>query len=140
MNITLMCIDGFDAFLNYAISRQITETATRWSLPIIYGIHLVWMYINSVGLFRTNYWYVYNLVFHNFRDDNVKMYVWDDTAASRDAQEITSCILMHMADITTQKHLIAHSDPDLGQNGNIKVALRWIKITQSSNTNIETID
>ena len=67
--------------------------------------------------------YVYNLGFHNFHDDNVKMYVWDETTASRCAQEVASCILAHMQDITTQKHVIAYSDACSGQNRNIKVTL-----------------
>lgn len=84
--------------------------------------------------------YVYNLGFHNFHDDNVKLYVWDETTASRGAQEVASCILVHMQDITTQKHVIAYSDACSGQNRNIKVALTWMKIAQSSNNNIETVD
>lgn len=46
----------------------------------------------------------------------------------------------HMEDITTQKHVIAYSDACSGQNRNIKVALTWMKIAQSSNSNIETVD
>ena len=84
--------------------------------------------------------YVYNLGFHNFHDDNVKMYVWDETTASRCAQEVASYILAHMQDITTQKHVIAYSDACSGQNRNIKVALTWMKIAQSSNNNIQTVD
>lgn len=40
--------------------------------------------------------FVYNLSFLNFYIDNVKMYAWDETVASRDAQEVPSCILMHI--------------------------------------------
>ncbi|CAK9819125.1 hypothetical protein ANTQUA_LOCUS10060 [Anthophora quadrimaculata] len=58
--------------------------------------------------------------------------------SSRGAQEVASCILMHMEDITTQKHVVAYSDACSSQNCNIKVALTWMKITQSSNNNIET--
>ncbi|ENN74025.1 hypothetical protein YQE_09415, partial [Dendroctonus ponderosae] len=47
--------------------------------------------------------YVFNWDFHNFHDDNVKMYVWYETA-SRIAREVASCILVQMEDITTQKH------------------------------------
>lgn len=55
----------------------------------------------SLAYYKRNM-YIYNLGFHKFHDDNVKMYVWDATTASRGAQEVASCILMHMEDITTQ--------------------------------------
>ena len=39
------------------------------------------------------------------------MYVWDETTASRGPQEVASCILAHMENITTtQKYVIAYSD------------------------------
>ena len=85
--------------------------------------------------------YLNNLGFHNCHDDNVKMYVWDETTASIGAHEVASCILVHMEiTTTTQKHIIAYSDACSGQNCNIKVALTWMKIAQSSNNNIETVD
>uniref|UniRef100_A0A1B0FK37 Uncharacterized protein n=1 Tax=Glossina morsitans morsitans TaxID=37546 RepID=A0A1B0FK37_GLOMM len=84
--------------------------------------------------------YVYKLGFHNFPDGNVKMYVRDETTALRGAQEVASCILMHMEDTTTQKYVIAYSDACSGQRRNIKVTLTWMKIAQSSNNNIERID
>ena len=94
----------------------------------------------SLAYYKRNL-YAYNLGFHNFHDHNVKMNVWDETTASRGAQEVASCILAHMENITTtQKHVIAYSDACSGQNRNIKVALTWMKIAQSSNNNIETVD
>ncbi|KAI9590194.1 hypothetical protein GQX74_008362 [Glossina fuscipes] len=53
---------------------------------------------------------VYNLGFHNFHDDNVNMYVWDESTASRVAQEAAACIFLHTQAINSQKHVIAYSD------------------------------
>uniref|UniRef100_A0A1B0FGQ9 Uncharacterized protein n=1 Tax=Glossina morsitans morsitans TaxID=37546 RepID=A0A1B0FGQ9_GLOMM len=61
--------------------------------------------------------YVYDLRFHNFHNDNVKMYVWDGTTTSR-----------------------AYSNACSAQNRNNKVALTWMLIAQSSNNNIKTAD
>ncbi|XP_046820766.1 uncharacterized protein LOC124425043 [Vespa crabro] len=55
-------------------------------------------------------------------------------------QEVASRILMHMEDITTQKHVIAYSNACSGQNRNIKIVLTWMKIARSLNNNGETID
>ena len=93
----------------------------------------------SVAYYKRNM-YVYNLGFHNFHNENAKMYVWDETIASRGSQEIASCILKHIQDITTQKHVIAYSDACTGQNRNINIALIWLKIVQSSDNNVETVD
>ena len=53
------------------------------------------------------------------------MYVWDETTASRGAQEVAECILAHRGEniTTTQKQVVAYSDACSGQNRNIKVAL-----------------
>lgn len=68
------------------------------------------------------------------------MYAWDETIASRGAQEIASCCLKHLKNVTTQQHVIAYSDMCTGQNRNIKLALMWLKVVQSSQNTIEIID
>ncbi|EZA54507.1 hypothetical protein X777_05486 [Ooceraea biroi] len=93
----------------------------------------------SIAYYKRNM-YVYNLGFHNFHNKDVSMYVWDETLASRGSQEIASCLIKHITKVTTQKHVIAYSDACSGQNRNIKVALTWMKIVQSSDKAIETID
>ena len=67
------------------------------------------------------------------------MYVWDETKASRAAQEVALFIFKHTEDVPTQKHLIAYSDACSAQSRNTKVKFTWIKISQFSNNNIETI-
>uniref|UniRef100_A0A1B0BZH4 Uncharacterized protein n=1 Tax=Glossina palpalis gambiensis TaxID=67801 RepID=A0A1B0BZH4_9MUSC len=84
--------------------------------------------------------YVYILGFHNFHNENAKMYTWDETIASRGSQEVASCILKHIRDITTQKYVIAYSDACSGQNRNINIALIWLKIVHLSDNNVETVD
>ena len=41
----------------------------------------------SVAYYKRNM-YVYNLEFHNFHNNNAKMYTWDETIASRGSQEV----------------------------------------------------
>lgn len=83
----------------------------------------------SAAYYKRNM-YVCNLGFHNFHNKNVTMYVWDLTIASRGSQAVASCIIQHIKNSTTQKHLLAYSGACGGQNGNIKIALTWIKIVQ----------
>ncbi|XP_065172713.1 uncharacterized protein, partial [Atheta coriaria] len=66
--------------------------------------------------------------------------LWDETIASRGAQEVVSCILKHIKKLRSEKHIIAYSDMCTGQNRNIKVALMWLKIVQALTNNVEIID
>lgn len=77
---------------------------------------------------------------HNFHNDNVYMYVWHETIVSRSAQEIVSCILKHVKNWRSERHIIAYSDMYAGQNRNIKVALMWLKIVRTLENNVEIID
>ncbi|KAI9575063.1 hypothetical protein GQX74_015516 [Glossina fuscipes] len=45
----------------------------------------------SIAYYKRNM-YVYNLGFHNFHNENAKMYAWDETIALRGSQEVASCI------------------------------------------------
>lgn len=93
----------------------------------------------SVAYYKRNM-YVLNEGFHNFHDNRINMYVWEETVASRGAEEIASCCLKHIQTITTQDHIIAYSDMCTGQNRNIKLALMWLRIVQSDDNNINVID
>ncbi|XP_068619384.1 uncharacterized protein [Battus philenor] len=66
------------------------------------------------------------------------MYVWNETIASRGSQELASCCLKHLENVTTQSHVIAYIDTCTGQNRNLQIALMWLKVVQSEN-NIEII-
>lgn len=93
----------------------------------------------SVAYYKRNM-YILNFGIHNFHNNNVDMYVWDETIASRGAQEVVSCILKHIKKLRSEKHIIAYSDMCTGQNRNIKVALMWLKIVQALDNNVEIID
>ena len=86
--------------------------------------------------------YFLNLVIHNFHDDNVHMYIWDETIikALRGSQEIGLCILKHLQNLRNQKYIIVYSDICSRQNRNIKVALISLKIVQTVEHNVEVID
>ncbi|KAI4482021.1 hypothetical protein M0804_009040 [Polistes exclamans] len=93
----------------------------------------------AVAYYKRNM-YILNFGIHNFHNDNVYMYVWDETIASRGAQEVVSCILKHIKNLRSEKHIITYSDMCTGQNRNIKVALMWLKIVQTLDNNVEIID
>lgn len=93
----------------------------------------------SIAYYKRNM-YVLNEGFHNFHDNKVNMYVWDETIASRGSQEVASCCLRHLENVTTQCHVIAYSDMCTGQNRNLLMALMWLKVVQSSESNIDIID
>ena len=69
----------------------------------------------SITYYKPNM-YVLNEGFHNNHDGKVFMYVWDKITASRGLQEIPSCCLRHLQNVTTQNHVIAYSDMSTGQN------------------------
>jgi len=75
----------------------------------------------SIAYYKQNM-YVLNEGFHNFHDNKINMYVWDETTTSRGSQEIASCCLRHLQNIT-QSHVIAYSDMCTGQNRNLQMAL-----------------
>lgn len=92
----------------------------------------------SVAYYKCNM-YILNLGIHNFHNDNVYMYVWDETKASRGSQEVASCLLRHLKTLKGEKHIIAYSDMCGGQNRNIKISLMWLKILSMGN-DVEIID
>lgn len=92
----------------------------------------------SIAYYKRNM-YVLNEGFHNLHNNKVNMYVWDETIASRGSQDVASCCLKHLENVTTQSHVIAYSDMCTGQNRNSQMALMWLKVVQSEN-NIEIID
>jgi hypothetical protein len=66
----------------------------------------------SIAYYTQNM-YVLNLGFHNFHNDNVDMYIWEETTATRGSQQVAPCCTKHLKNVTTQKHVIAY-----GQNCN----------------------
>ena len=78
---------------------------------------------------------VYNLGIHSLTTNKVTMNVWDETVASRGAEDIGSCLLQYclaLADVGI-KTISAYSDSCGGQNRNHKIALIWMHICEISN-------
>lgn len=85
--------------------------------------------------------YVYNLGCHEPNTGLAFMYVWDETVGSRGSQEISACITKHIQSrCSNAKHVVMYSDTCTGQNRNWKVALSLMKLVQSDDNGIETID
>ncbi|CAK9832620.1 hypothetical protein ANTRET_LOCUS9415, partial [Anthophora retusa] len=84
--------------------------------------------------------YLLNEGFHNFHDNKVNTYVWDETTASRGSQEIAYCCLRHLQNVTTQSHVIAYNDMCTEKNRNLQMALLRLRVVQSLENNIEVID
>lgn len=84
--------------------------------------------------------YVYNLGIHELgEEEKAFMYVWDETTASRGAQEIGSCIRKHiLKNAKNARQIIAYSDACGGQNRNFKQCLFWLKLL--ADTDIQTVD
>lgn len=94
----------------------------------------------SIAYYKRNM-YVYNLGIHELgEEENSFMYVWDETTASRGAQEIGSCIRKHILEKARRtSRIIAFSDACGGQNRNYKQCLFWLKLLADSDT-LQKID
>ncbi|XP_038221196.1 uncharacterized protein LOC119839077 [Zerene cesonia] len=95
----------------------------------------------STGIcyYKRQLW-TYCLGIHNMKNDDVFMFTWDESVASRGPQEIASCILYFLKHIVKCKHLIMFSDQCGGQNRNIKMALFCQYIVSSSEYTTIKID
>lgn len=95
----------------------------------------------SEAFYRRQLW-VYNLCILDEKRGNAYMYVWDETIASRGAQEISSCLLKHFKNYVPPetKRIILNSDACPGQNRNIKTTLMLNKCLDSwPHSALETI-
>jgi len=83
---------------------------------------------------------VYNLGIHSLTTNHAYMHVWDESVASRGAEDIASCLMRYCSEKANAgvTRLSAYSDACGGQNRNYKVALMWMHICMS--TAIELID
>jgi len=77
---------------------------------------------------------------HNLGNNNVIMYVWDESVASRGPQEIGSCILHYVKNYITSTKLIMYSDQCGGQNRNIKMATICNYIVANTSLSVNEID
>ncbi|KAL4153089.1 hypothetical protein QTP88_000922 [Uroleucon formosanum] len=77
---------------------------------------------------------------HNMGNNDVYMFLWNESVASRGPQEIGSCILHFLKKIVTTQHLIMYSDQCGGQNRNIKLSLLCQYIVSSPEYTVKKID
>ena len=85
---------------------------------------------------------VYNLGIHDCATETAYMNVWDETTASRGAQEIASCLRKYLTSNGNQGNkteLILWSDSCGGQNRNIKMALMLFQLVQDPTMPYTTI-
>lgn len=77
----------------------------------------------STGIcyYKRQLW-TYCLGIHNLGNNEVFMYTWDESIASRGPQEIGSCVLHYIKNFVKTEKLIMYSDQCGGQNRNIKMA------------------
>lgn len=94
----------------------------------------------SVAYYKRNM-YVYNLGIHAPQSHDGFMFLWDETIASRGAQEVASCIVTHLKTTApTASHIIAYSDCCSGQNRNIKLATTFLKLVSTPGSSHKKID
>ena len=83
---------------------------------------------------------VYNLGVHSLSTQQAVMHVWNETVASRGAEDIASCLLRYCTEKASAgvTSLRAYSDACGGQNRNSKLVMMWMYICMT--TAIEKID
>lgn len=81
--------------------------------------------ISTSEAFYCRQLWVYNLCIFDEKRDMAYMYVWNETIASRGAQEISSCLLKHFQNYVPPEteEIILYSDACPGQNRNIKTTM-----------------
>jgi hypothetical protein len=76
----------------------------------------------------------FNLGIHSLTSAKGHMYVWDESTASRGADEVGSCLLHYCQQKAAEgvHKVAAYSDSCGGQNRNHKIALMWLHIVQTT--------
>jgi hypothetical protein len=77
---------------------------------------------------------VFNLGIHSLSSDEGLMHVWDESVASRGAEEIASCLLKYCNEKANVgvRVINAYSDACGGQNRNYKLVLMWMHLCKST--------
>nr|CAI5835143.1 unnamed protein product [Callosobruchus analis] len=95
----------------------------------------------STGIcyYKRQLW-TYCLGIHNLGSNEVFMYTWDESIASRGAQEVGSCILHYIKFFVKTEKLVMYSDQCGGQNRNIKMVALCNYIVTSNVSTVKEID
>ena len=93
----------------------------------------------GICYYKRQLW-TYNFGVHNMNTDTGFMYVWDESTASRGAEEVASALFLHIKKHVKTTRLVCFSDCCGGQNRNIKLALMWNYIVQRPDIPVTEID
>jgi len=76
---------------------------------------------------------VYNLGIHSLVNGQGTMHIWDESVASRGAEEIGSCLLKYCSEKAEAgvRVINAYSDACGGQNRNYKIVLMWMHLCKN---------
>ncbi|XP_044744281.1 uncharacterized protein LOC123306370 [Coccinella septempunctata] len=92
----------------------------------------------GITYYKRQLW-TYCLGVHNLQSTEATMFVWDESIASRGAQEIGSCLMNYIRHNVKTKKVIMYSDGFGGQNRNIKMALICQYMAQSQEFEVDEI-
>lgn len=95
----------------------------------------------SVAYYKRQMW-VFNLCIHDKVRNVGHMFIWDESIASRGAQEIVSCLIKYISLLpdTPNKIINLYSDACGGQNRNIKVVLGLLNEMQKNGVGVKEIN
>lgn len=93
----------------------------------------------GVAYYKRQLW-TYLLGIHNLATDDVVMFLWDESTASRGSQEVGSCILYYVKHFVNTTKLIMYSDQCGGQNRNIKMSVLCQYIVSHPDYTVTEID
>lgn len=96
----------------------------------------------STGIvyYKRQLW-TYNQEIHDCSTDHGYMHIWNESVASRDSNEVGSCLLTHLQKMETSAiKLVTYSDACSGQNRIIYLVCTWLHIVSSEEYPFTSVD